>query len=115
VGGLMTMDAACETAVAVLPYGTANDFATGCQIPYRDPLAALWLAVEGQARRIDVGQVNDRYFINAASGGFGAAVTARTPTHMKKVLGGAAYSLMGLATASKMAPYRGKMITSEGE
>jgi len=115
VGGLMTIDSSCETAVAVVPYGTANDFATGCGIPKGDPLAALRLAAEGPARRIDVGKVNDRYFINVASGGFGAQVTAQTPAHMKKVLGGAAYSLMGLVTASKLTPYRGKLITSEGE
>jgi len=39
-----------------------------------------------------------------ASGGFGAEVTAQTPAQMKKVLGGAAYSLMGLVTAAKMTP-----------
>lgn len=114
VAGLMTTGPS-ETAVAVVPFGTANDFATGCGIPKGNPLAALKLAAEGQASRIDVGQVNNRYFINVASGGFGAEVTAQTPTHMKKVLGGAAYSLMGLVTVAKMTPYRGKLVTPDGE
>ncbi len=115
VSGLMTLAEECETAVAVVPFGTANDFATGCGIPLGDPLAALELAVRGEPTRIDVGKVNDRHFINVASGGFGAQVTAETPAHLKTVLGGAAYSLMGLVTASKMTPYTGKLITPEGE
>lgn len=115
VSGLMTVGESCETAVAVVPFGTANDFATGCGIPKGNPLAALQLAATGQPTRIDVGQCNDRYFINVASGGFGARVTAETPTQMKKALGGAAYSLMGLVTAVKMTPYRGRLITDEGE
>jgi lipid kinase YegS len=114
VGGLVSAGDS-QTAVAVVPFGTANDFATGCGIPKGDPLAALQLAATGPARLIDVGQANDRYFVNVASGGFGAQVTAQTPAQLKKVLGGAAYSLMGLVTAAKMTPYRGKIVMPDGE
>ena len=113
--GLMTVNSSASTAVGILPYGTANDFATGCGIPKGDPLAALTLAAEGDAKLIDVGKVNDSFFVNVASGGFGAKVTAETPKDIKKILGGMAYSLMGLVTASKMTPYRGKLITDSGE
>ena len=34
---------------------------------------------------------------------------------MKRFLGGAAYSLMGLVTAYRMTPYHGKLITPEEE
>ena len=115
VTGLMGLDGSFDTAVAVVPFGTANDFATGCDIPKGDPWAALKLAAEGRATPIDVGKVNSRYFINVASGGFGAQVTAETPPQLKKAIGGAAYSLMGLVTAAKMTPYRGKLITPDGE
>jgi len=115
VSGLMTLPPDRKTAVAVVPYGTANDFATCCGIAKGDPSAALHWAAEGPVTHIDVGQVNDRYFINVASGGFGAQVTAETPPQMKKVLGGAAYSLMGLVTAWKLSPYKGKIIMPEGE
>jgi lipid kinase YegS len=115
VNGIVSAAPSPDVAVGVVPFGTANDFATGCGIPIGDPLAALTLAAEGEPKPIDVGKVNDRYFINVASGGFGARVTAETPTGMKKVLGGAAYSLMGLVTAAKMTPYRGKLVTPDGE
>lgn len=83
-------------AVGVLPGGTANDFATACGIPPDDPLEALTLAAEAPLIPIDVGRVNGRLFINAASGGYGAEVTATTPPGMKKMLGGFAYLVNGL-------------------
>ena len=101
------------TALGILPLGTANDFAHGCGIPCDDLTAALRLCATGRAKPIDVGVCNGRYFVNVASGGFGAEVTATTPIKMKNALGGAAYSLMGLVTALKMTPYRGTLITPD--
>ena len=44
--------------MAVVPMGTANDFATAAGIP-DDPWEALQLAVHDTAYPIDVGLVND--------------------------------------------------------
>jgi lipid kinase YegS len=114
VGGVLSTDNPASSAVAVVPFGTANDFATGCGIPIGDPLAALKLAASGEIVPIDVGQANERYFINVASGGFGAEVTANTPPEMKRVLGGAAYSLMGVVTAAKMTPFQSRVTLPDG-
>lgn len=43
--------------------------------------------------------MNDRIFVNVTSGGFSAEVTANTPPQLKKAIGGAAYSLMGVVPA----------------
>lgn len=114
VGGVVAEGGGGETAVAAVPYGTANDFATGCGIPLGDPLAALQLAATGKAVPIDVGKANDRYFINVASGGFGAEVTTNTPPELKKALGGAAYSLMGVVTAAKATPHPSRVTFPNG-
>lgn len=114
VGGILSTDEPKKTAVAVLPYGTANDFAAGCSIPIADPLAALTLASRGAAVPIDVGRANDSYFVNVASGGFGAEVTTNTPPELKRVLGGAAYSLMGVVTAAKATPHHSRVILPDG-
>jgi lipid kinase YegS len=102
-------------ALAVLPYGTANDFATSCGIARGEPLPALRLAIESEPRAIDVGRVNGRHFLNVASGGFGAEVTANTPVEMKRALGSAAYSLMGVVTAAKMTPYECRFLLPDGK
>jgi len=113
-GGVLSASDVPKTAMAVIPYGTANDFATGMGVLKGDPLKALELAAEGTATPIDVGKVNGRIFVNVTSGGFGAEVTANTPPQLKKALGGAAYSLMGLVTAAKMNPYECRFTTPDG-
>ena len=59
------------------------------------------------------GSLND-YFINAAVAGFGAQVTAETPTELKDFLGGGAYTLVGLAKALGFKPYQGSITTDKG-
>lgn len=115
LNGLMHTSQAPPCAMGVVPFGTANDFATGCGVPIGDPLAALRLAASAEPVSIDVARCNQSYFLNVASGGFGAEVTARTPPELKRALGGAAYSLMGLVTAMKMSPYHAKLSTSDGQ
>ncbi|MEP3439569.1 MAG: lipid kinase YegS [Hoeflea sp.] len=104
-----------EIELSLLPLGTANDFARGTDIPVGDPVGALRLACSGSAQAIDVGIVNGRHFVNVASGGIGAEITSTTPSDLKRMLGGAAYSLMGLVKASELTPYEAKVVTSDGD
>jgi YegS/Rv2252/BmrU family lipid kinase len=94
--------------------GSANDFANGCGISL-DPKSALELCATGAAVPIDVGRANDRWFINAASSGFGAEVTANTPPDLKQLLGGAAYALMGAILAINFKPAQGRLVLPDGE
>ena len=96
--------------LAILPLGTANDFATACRIPL-DSLEALRLAVSGSSMVVDIARANERHFINMATGGFGAQVTAETPVELKNFLGGGAYTLTGVLKAINFVPFRGKMRT----
>jgi len=98
-----------EPALAIIPLGTANDFAKSCGIPLDHPARALELAWKGTPREIDVGRVNDRFFVNVATGGFGADVTAKTPASAKKVLGGLAYAVTGLLKALSITPYPSRL------
>jgi len=113
VNGIFEVTTSPRIALGVVPHGTANDFATGCGISKGNPTAALALIADTKPRPIDVGKVNGRCFINVTSGGFGAEVSARTPAEMKRVLGGAAYSLMAVVTAAKMSPYHARLITPD--
>lgn len=115
--GLMRLavrEPARRPAMAILPLGTANDFATACRVP-SDPVAALTLACEGTPRPVDLARANDRWFVNVASGGFGAAVTADTPVELKDFLGGGAYTLMGILKAVNFRPYACTLRTPDGE
>ena len=112
VNALMKITREERPEMGILPLGTANDFATSCLIP-SDPLTALLLAANGRSRAVDVAKANDQYFINVASGGFGAEVTANTPIELKNFLGSNAYALTGLVKALNFAPNDGKMVTED--
>lgn len=93
---LIALPEANRPSLGILPLGTANDFATSCNIPLQIE-NAMQLAVKGRAVAIDVAQVNDKhYFINMATGGFGTRITTETPEKLKAVLGGASYFIHGL-------------------
>ncbi|QFU23281.1 lipid kinase YegS [Shewanella eurypsychrophilus] len=97
-----------EMELAILPLGTANDFATACLISLQIE-TALTFAVSGNAHLIDLALANERYFINVASAGFGAQITVETPVELKDLLGGQAYFVSGLIQALNFTPYQGKI------
>jgi len=108
VHGLMDLPEASRSVLGMVPLGTANDFATACGIA-RDPEQALALCLEGRAVPVDVGKANEHWFLNAASIGFGAEITATTPPELKHLLGPAAYAVMGAILAMNVHHYRGRL------
>jgi lipid kinase YegS len=114
VHGLMNLSKPIRPILGIVALGTANDFATGCGIP-RDPAKALALCTRGEAVPIDVGKANDHWFINAASSGFGAEITATTSPDFKRLLGPAAYTVMGAILAINLRQYQGRLTLPERE
>ncbi|WP_347506792.1 lipid kinase YegS [Pseudomonas anguilliseptica] len=93
VAEAMTL-AKTKASLALLPLGTANDFAQAAGVDL-DPRIALAL-LDTPAQPVDLGEVDGQVFLNMATGGFGCNVTANTSEDLKRVLGGAAYFLTGL-------------------
>jgi len=114
VHGLMDLSKEDRPVLGVVPLGTANDFATGCGIP-RDSETALALCLKGQAVPIDVGKANEHWFLNAASVGFGAEITATTSPELKRLLGPTAYTVMGAILAMNIHHYHGTLILPDRE
>jgi len=108
VDAILHLSAVERPELAVMPLGTANDFATACTIP-ADHLLALQLAQSGNIQNVDAVKANEHHFMNIASGGFGAQVTANTPVALKNFLGGGAYTLSGLVQAVNFSPYHGEI------
>lgn len=105
LNGILEAGGARGSAMAVVPLGSANDFATVLGAPIDDAVAALALAATGTPVPIDVARVNDRHFLNAAIAGLGADVTLQTSDWMKSFIGGAAYALTGFLTALRETPF----------
>lgn len=100
------LKAQAKASLALMPLGSANDFAKAAGVPL-DPFEALGLLDE-PAHWIDVGEMNGQPFVNMATGGFGSNVTANTSEDLKRFLGGGAYLLTGLTRFSEIHSTRGR-------
>ena len=102
-----TASADALPTVGLVPLGTANDFAAAAGIPL-DAAAALALVRDQPALPVDLLRVTadgrDHWCANLASGGFGTAVTVETDEGLKKMLGGLAYLLTGIAQLGRIEP-----------
>lgn len=81
-----------ERPLAVIPTGTANDFARSLDLPL-DPQDATALAAgvtPARMRRVDLARVGDRPWVNAASAGL-SVLAAREAHSLKPRLGAVAY------------------------
>lgn len=79
----------------VIPVGTSNDFARALRIP-RTVDRAVNIIVEGNTIPVDIGKMNDRYFINIAGGGHLTELSYEVPSKLKTGLGQLAYYLKGI-------------------
>ena len=79
-------------SLAVIPIGTANDFARAMDLP-RDLDEACRLAAQGdELRALELGRFGERPFVNVANAGL-AVPAARAAARWKKRLGPLAYAL----------------------
>lgn len=81
--------------LGIIPRGTTNDFASALSIP-RDIHKAMDIIVDGESEAMDLGKVNDQYFINIAGGGDLTELTYDVPIKLKTMLGQLAYYLKGI-------------------
>lgn len=84
-----------DIPIAILPLGTANDFAKHLGIP-QDIEKACEMILNGEVHSIDLGKANDRYFINVFSFGLFSDISQKTPTHLKNTIGKLAYYFNGI-------------------
>lgn len=99
-------------SLGLVPLGTANDFATAAGIP-DGPLAALQLVREVVAAPLDLLRIDaddgTHWCANLASGGFGTEVTVETDEGLKKMLGGLAYLITGIARLGRIDPLQARL------
>ena len=99
-------------SLGLVPLGTANDFATAAGIP-DGPLAAVQLVREVVAAPLDLLRIDaddgTHWCANLASGGFGTEVTVETDEGLKKMLGGLAYLITGIARLGRIDPLQARL------
>ncbi|AIF65742.1 diacylglycerol kinase [Terribacillus saccharophilus] len=91
--------------LGIIPVGTTNDLARALFIP-RNIKRAAEIIVEGKTRKLDIGKVNDHYFMNIAGGGKLTELTYDVPSKTKTMLGQMAYYLKGIEMLPSLRPIK---------
>ncbi|MEH7382734.1 diacylglycerol kinase [Bacillus sp. JJ1533] len=104
--------------LGIIPVGTTNDFARAIGVP-RNIEGACDVIIEGNSVPIDIGRINDKYFVNIAGGGRLTELTYEVPSKLKTMLGQLAYYLKGMEMLPSIRPtevsieYDGKLFEGE--
>ncbi|ADQ14419.1 YegS/Rv2252/BmrU family lipid kinase [Halanaerobium hydrogeniformans] len=103
-----------ELPLGIIPTGTANDFASYIGMS-ENIERSIDIILNWNIREVDIGKVNDRYFLNVCAGGIISNIAHRTETEMKNRLGKVAYYLYGLKELPNIKPMSLKITTSQTE
>ncbi len=104
--------AGTETALAIIPTGTGNDYCKTIGIP-PDPMKALEVFLNEPPRRTDAGLINGRVFVNEIGTGFDVDVLRRSARYKKRMNGLLPYLLGVLSALMHYHTYRVSLKTDE--
>lgn len=99
--------------LGLLPFGTANDFSTLLGMP-QEIDAACDAILQMNVKPVDVGLVNDNYFINVCSAGLFTSVSHTVDVNLKNRFGKMAYYVKGLEQLQSYQPMHLAFETQDG-
>ena len=107
------MKSGLKVPLGYIPCGSTNDFARSMEIPMT-AVEAAEMVVKAEPFSVDIGSLNDKYFVYVAAFGVFSDTSYATPQNMKNILGHAAYVLQGIKSIANIPSYKMK-ITIDGE
>jgi diacylglycerol kinase (ATP) len=110
---------AAGTPLALLPVGTANDFARRMGVPLELAAACRLAALGARVAAVELGWMDERPFVNVASAGL-PGPAARTAKSWKKPLGTLGYAVGALVAGATAKPVTvrvacGERVVYEGD
>lgn len=100
-------------ALGIIPLGTVNDFARALNIPLKTPDAIKVLG-SSATKKVDIGKVNDKYFMNIVAIGDLATATFTVSPKQKTMLGPLAYFLEGVKSLTGKTTLKAKIGHDKG-
>lgn len=84
-----------DLPLGILPTGTANDFATFLGMSGNVKGDCLKI-INSKPRKIDLGRMNNKYFVNVGSTGLFTDISQKTDVNLKNTIGKLAYYIKGV-------------------
>jgi len=97
------MENGLRVKFGIIPSGTANDFAAYLGLP-KDPVSVAEIIAAGKTEFMDLGKVNDKYFLNVFAVGYPADVSNISYGEAKNLLGKMAYYMKGVGELHSFTP-----------
>ncbi len=94
-----------DTVFGLLPLGTANSFARSLEVPL-DLDGAVDVIANGEARRIDLAEIDGDYFLNNAALGLAPVVAESVPQTLKRSFGRLGYLMWAGWSAASFKAFR---------
>ena len=104
VNRILTSLVKTQIPLVIIPLGTANNLARHYNLSY-DIAEALRVIDSGIEKKIDLGLVNNIYFVNVVGLGLSTYVNTRVPSLLKKYLGAFAFVLTAFYLSTKIRPF----------
>lgn len=98
--------------IGILPVGTANDFAKHIGMP-QDVEEACEKILNSKPKKLDIGRINDKHFVNVASTGLFTDVSQKTDTNLKNTMGKLAYYIKGIEQLPNFRSLKIKVLAEE--
>ncbi|WP_300280440.1 YegS/Rv2252/BmrU family lipid kinase [Peptacetobacter sp.] len=90
-----------DIPIGIIPSGTANDFANALGLEHI-PEEAIKNIISSKPKKIDLGRVNNKYFVNVASAGMFTDVSQKINNDIKNSFGRITYYIKGMEEAMSM-------------
>lgn len=102
-----------DIPLGVIPAGTSNDFALHLGL-YGDIEKATKKIIIGNVEGVDIGKVNDTYFVNVLSAGMFSSTSYKTDKRLKEMLGHLSYFITAAKQPFEQKPFHIKIETEDG-
>ena len=107
------MEYGIQAKLGIIPSGTANDFAVHLGLP-KDPVLAAEIIAAGKTEFMDLGKVNEKYFLNVFAVGYPADISNIVTGEVKNIMGKMAYYVKSVGELQSFTPLTVDITNSSG-
>lgn len=102
-----------KVPVGIIPAGTSNDLAFHMGL-YGNIEKSVEKIIEGNIEGVDIGRVNDIYFVNILAAGMFSGTSQKTDKRLKELLGHASYFITAAKEPFEQRPFKVRIETEDG-